>query len=305
LYSPTKTGVQKKKIFMEYASYESLNLEKLKSQNIHFSPKPPFQHQVEAFKKLSDTFKLDSKTPRSGLLVLPTGAGKTFTAVRWLCNNVIPKNIKILWLAPSFSLLDQAFSTFRENARDISHSKKTLNIRRVSSNPSHAKASSIKITDDIVIMTIQTAISNLHPDAQDVSGKKVETAFRKFIEDSKETGLFVIVDEAHHSPAYGCRNLLIGEKGLRELVPNSNILGLTATPTYTDKARRGWLWKIFTDGVIYQADKETLIAQGILARPNYIQVSTGTEMEVDDKIYDRLVKQHKDLPEKNYRNSCR
>ncbi|MHC5937363.1 DEAD/DEAH box helicase [Nostoc sp.] len=134
-------------------------------------------------------------------------------------------------------------------------------------------------------------------DALDGLGNKVGTAFRKFIEHSKETGLFVIVDEAHHSPAYGCRNLLIGEKGLRELVRNSNILGLTATPTYTDKAKRGWLRKIFTDGVIYQADKETLIIQGILARPNYIEVSTGIDMEVDDKLYDRLVKQHKDLPE--------
>ncbi|MEH1919342.1 DEAD/DEAH box helicase family protein [Nostoc sp.] len=285
---------------MEYKEYESFNLEQLRKKDTHFSPKPPFQHQVEAFKKLSSTFKVDSKEPRSGLLVLPTGAGKTFTAVKWSCDHVIPKNIKILWLAPSFYLLDQAFSTFCENARDISHSKKTLNLRRVSSNPSHANASSIKITDDIVIMTIQTAISNLHPNNQDGSGNKVETAFRKFIEDSKETGLFVIVDEAHHSPAYGCRNLLIGEKGLRELVPNSNILGLTATPTYTDKAKSGWLRKIFTDGhngVIYQADKETLIAQGILARPNYIEVSTGTEMEVDDKLYDQLVKQHKDLPE--------
>ncbi|MEH1924435.1 DEAD/DEAH box helicase family protein [Nostoc sp.] len=285
---------------MEYKEYESFNLEQLRKKDTHFSPKPPFQHQVEAFKKLSSTFKLDNKEPRSGLLVLPTGAGKTFTAVKWSCDHVIPKNIKILWLAPSFYLLDQAFSTFCENARDISHSKKTLNIRRVSSNPSHANASSIKITDDIVIMTIQTAISNLHPDALDGLGNKAKTAFRKFIEDSKETGLFVIVDEAHHSPAYGCRNLLIGEKGLRELVPNSNILGLTATPTYTDKSKRGWLRKIFQNednGVIYQADKETLIAQGILARPNYIQVSTGTEMEVDDRLYDRLVKQHKDLPE--------
>ncbi|MEH2281850.1 MAG: DEAD/DEAH box helicase family protein [Nostoc sp.] len=285
---------------MEYKEYESFNLEQLRKKDTHFSPKPPFQHQVEAFKKLSSTFKLDSKEPRSGLLVLPTGAGKTFTAVKWSCDHVIPKNIKILWLAPSFYLLDQAFSTFCENARDISHSKKTLNIRRVSSNPSHANASSIQLTDDIVIMTIQTAISNLHPDALDGLGNKVGTAFRKFIEDSKETGLFVIVDEAHHSPAYGCRNLLIGEKGLRELVPNCNILGLTATPTYTDKARRGWLRKIFQNGdngVIYQADKETLIAQGILARPNYIEVSTSTKMEVDDKLYDRLFKQHKDLPE--------
>lgn len=280
--------------------YVSLDLEQLREQDTNFVPKPPFQHQIEAFEKLSNTFRLDNKKAGSGILVLPTGAGKTFTAVRWLCDHVVHKNIKILWLAPSYYLLDQAFSTFEENARGISYSKKTLNIRCVSSNPSHAKAASIKSTDDIVIMTVQTAISNLSPNALDGSGNKVKTPFKKFIENCKETGLFIIVDEAHHSPAYGCRNLLIGETGLRSIVPNSNILGLTATPTYTDKTRRGWLWKIYKDGVngvIYQADKEALIAQDILARPNYIEVSTGTQMAVDDRLYERLVKEHKDLPE--------
>ena len=116
-------------------------------------------------------------------------------------------------------------------------------------------------------MTIQTAINNLHPDAIDNSGKKFETAFRKFIDNCRETGLFVVVDEAHHSPAYGCRNLLIGEKdsalGLRGLLPELHLLGLTATPTYNDKARRGWLWKIFENEIIYEAKKESLILQGV------------------------------------------
>ena len=107
-----------------------------------------------------------------------------------------------------------------------------------------------------------------------------------------ETGLFVVVDEAHHSPAYGCRNLLISEKqsalGLKKLVPELRLLGLTATPTYTDKARRGWLWKIFENGIIYEAKKETLITQQVLSRPNYIQVSTGKELEVDDRLYDQI-----------------
>lgn len=281
--------------------YESINLEKLRQQNTHFSSKPPFQHQIEAFEALSKTFKFGNEKPGSGILVLPTGAGKTFTSVRWLSNHVIPKNIKILWLAPSFYLLNQAFDTFRANARDIPHSRKTLNIRCVSSNPSHAKVSSIKLTDDIIIMTIQTAIKNLHTDALDRNGNNFKTAFRKFIDSCKETGLFVVVDEAHHSPAYGCRNLLIGEKdtalGLRGLLPELNLLGLTATPTYTDKARRGWLHKIFENGVIYEAKKDSLILQNILARPNYIEVSTGREMEVDDNLYNKLVKKHQDLPE--------
>ncbi|WP_228058365.1 DEAD/DEAH box helicase family protein [Nostoc sp. LEGE 12447] len=285
----------------EPINYKSINLEQLRDQSTNHHSKIPFQHQIEAFEALSKTFKFGSEKPGSGILVLPTGAGKTFTATRWLSDHVIPKNIKILWLAPSFYLLDQAFATFYNSARDIPEPKKTLNIRCVSSNPSHAKASSIQLTDDIVIMTIQTAINNLHTNALDNSGKNFETAFRKFIDSCRETGLFVVVDEAHHSPAYGCRNLLIGEKdsalGLRGLFPQLNLLGLTATPTYNDKARRGWLWKIFENEIIYEAKKESLISQGVLARPNYIEVATGKELEVDDKLYDRLVKQHQDLPE--------
>lgn len=280
--------------------YVSIDLGELRAQHINSSSKQPFQHQVEAFAALSKTFVNGGK-PGSGILVLPTGAGKTFTAVRWLSDHVIPKNIKILWLAPSFYLLDQAFSTFYDNAREISPSKRTLNIRCVSSNPSHAKASSIQLTDDVVIMTLQTAIGNLHPDAVDRFGLPIQTAFRKFVESCKETELFVVIDEAHHAPAHGCRNLLIGEKdsalGLRGLLPKVHLLGLTATPTYTDETRRGWLSKIFTDKIIYEANKNTLITQKILARPNYIQIATGKEVEVDAGLYDRLTRQHKDLPE--------
>ncbi|MEH2315549.1 DEAD/DEAH box helicase family protein [Nostoc sp.] len=285
----------------EPINYKSINLDQLREQSANHHSKTPFQHQIDAFAALSKTFKFGSEKPGSGILVLPTGAGKTFTAVRWLSDHVIPKNIKILWLAPSFYLLDQAYDTFEKGAKDIPEPKKTLNIRCISSNPSHAKASSIQLTDDIVIMTIQTAINNLHTDALDRIGNKFETAFRKFIDSCKETGLFVVVDEAHHSPAYGCRNLLIGEKdsalGLRGLFPKLNLLGLTATPTYNDQAMKGWLWKIFENKIIYEAEKESLILTGVLAKPNYIEVATGKELEVDDKLYDRLVKQHQDLPE--------
>jgi superfamily II DNA or RNA helicase len=280
--------------------YASINLDELRELHENSPVKTPFQHQVDAFEALRKTFNENTTASGSGILALPTGAGKTFTAVRWLSEHVISKNIKVLWLAPSFYLLDQAFVSFYENARGISEKKRQLNIRCVSSNPSHSKAASIRLTDDVIIMTTQTAINNLYTKALDGRGDPVQTAFRQFIDHCKETGLFVVVDEAHHAPAYGCRNLLIGTKtespGLRQLLPDMKLLGLTATPTYTDKARRGWLWEIFQDKVIYEVDKNSLITQKILARPNYIEMFTGKEWEVDDRLYDRLVKKHKDLP---------
>jgi len=284
--------------------YESIDLDAQRKLHADSSSKTPFAHQTEAFAALNQVFQLGKNKSASGMLVLPTGAGKTFTAVRWLCNHALSKKIKVLWLAPSYYLLDQAAATFKENVREIPD-RKTINIRCVSSSKSHAKAASIQLSDDVILMTTQTAIINLHSNAKDSSNKSITTALRKFINDNQNSEFFVVVDEAHHTPAYGLRNLLIGEQesafGLRSLLPNLYLLGLTATPTYTDRARRGWLSKIFTggtQGIIYQADKEKLMMQGILARPNYFEFPTGTEVELDDALYEELTNKHKDLPEK-------
>ncbi|QQE67155.1 Type III restriction enzyme, res subunit [Leptolyngbya sp. BL0902] len=281
--------------------YISLNLDELREQNANRSPKQPFQHQIESFAALNKTFRSNLGKTGSGILALPTGAGKTFTSVKWLMDYVIAKNIRILWLAPSFYLLDQAFAEFCHNAHGISASRHHLNIRRVSSSPHHAQASSIELTDDVIIMTIPTAISNLNTNSLDGRGKTRKTAFREYVEHYQDSEFFVVIDEAHHSPAYGCRNLLIGDEeikpGLRRLLPKSQFLGLTATPTHNNQYIRGWLWEIFKDKVIYEAEKATLITQGILARPNYIEVPTGKKVGVDDNLYSRLTKQHKDLPE--------
>lgn len=284
--------------------YLSLNLEEERRNNPNYTPKIPFEHQKDAFKHLSEIFDF-SKKHKSGMLVLPTGAGKTYTSVNWICRNVLPKNIKVLWLAHTSHLLEQALDEFIENRLEI-HTRARINIRVVSSNPMHCNAADIKLTDDVVIITTQTAISNWNPKALDGNGKGRVTAFKKYITHSKNTGLFLVLDEAHHAPAYGCRNLLIGGskgKGIRDTVPNSSFLGLTATPTYNDERRRGWLFDIFNTelfkkkGIIYEADKAKLTKEGILAIPKYIQKNTGEEFEVDDRTYNHLVREHKDLPE--------
>ena len=132
-------------------------------------------------------------------------------------------------------------------------------------------------------------------------GNTVITNFRKWIEEARNSGLFIVLDEAHHAPAHGCRHLLIGTDetapGIRTIVNHANLLGLTATPTYSDESRKGWLGKIFETGIIYQADKAKLTAEGILSRPNYIPRPTGNEFYVPDDLYNRLVREHKDLPE--------
>jgi ATP-dependent helicase IRC3 len=282
-------------------SFHSLVLDDLRNEAKGRSGKTPFEHQLDAFEAMKKCFDFDKDQGKGGLLVLPTGAGKTFTTVKWVCDNVVSRNIRILWLANSYYLLDQAFREICDYARWIPEPRQTLNIRLVSSALSHDPPSSILLTDEVVVMTTPTAIKNLNSTAEDRSGSPVTTNFRKWIEDGNKSGLFVVLDEAHHAPAHGCRHLLIGsdeaEPGIRKIVKRTNLLGLTATPTYSDESRKGWLGKIFEAGIIYKTDKAKLTAEGILARPNYIPRPTGSELYVSDGLYNRLVREHKDLPE--------
>lgn len=253
----------------------------------------PFPHQQEAFKAMDKLFSFKAGEPRSALLVLPTGAGKTFTSVNWIARKAFAKNIKVLWLAQSFHLLDQAFESFASNARQIPPPAKVLNLRVVSSHPSHDQVHAIATTDDVVIITSQTATSALNKESLGITGERFVTKLEVFVQEARKNGLMVVLDEAHHAPAYGCRKLL---ERIRELVPDMTLLGLTATPTYTDEAKRGWFGKIFSDGIVYKAEQANLIAQNILAKPVFVEMPTGLELEVDNDLYRRLVQEHKDMP---------
>lgn len=273
--------------------YISINLEELRRGNPTYKPKTPFPHQNEAFRAMGKTFSFPADGYKGALLVLPTGAGKTFTAVNWICKNILAKNIKVIWFAQSSYLLNQAFNSFQENALSLPNTKKILNIRIVSGSREHCQPSTIDLTDDVVIITTQTAIKNFNLKPLDENGSKYETKFINYIQNNRDNGVFIVLDEAHHAPAYGFRHMWLE---LKKLIPNLNMLGLTATPTYMDKRSSGWLLKIFDKWIIYEAKQEKLIAQKILAKPRYIEKMTGREFPVDDKLYERLVIQHKDLP---------
>ncbi len=256
------------------------------------NPKTPREHQTKAHKEMNKFFLQDGKN--AGILVLPTGGGKTYTAVYWLLKNIISKNKKILWLADQGFLLEQARETFRENILEVDSKRRNeLNIRVVSGSDKHANPNSIAVSDDILLITSQTAISNWTD--------KNNTKFKKFvIENAKDGNLFIVYDEAHHTPAFGRRNLLIGgsegKTGIIEKFPKTQLLGLTATPTYTDKRQRGWLWEIFKGGIIYEISKKELEDKKILASPNFIPEKTNFNLVLSDNDVDKLIFKHQELP---------
>lgn len=95
----------------------TLNIDELKKNQTDQTQKDLFPHQVEAIAALNRVFHFGDSGSKGALLVFPTGAGKTFTAVKWLLDTVVSANIKIVWLAHTFHLLDQAYGTFCANAR--------------------------------------------------------------------------------------------------------------------------------------------------------------------------------------------
>ncbi len=255
--------------------------------------KSPREHQIKAHKEMTKFFVEDA-TENAGILVLPTGGGKTYTSVYWILKNIISKNKKVLWLADQGFLLEQAREAFRENILEVDKQKREfINIRIVSGSDKHSNPNQIAISDDILLITAQTAISNWEDE--------YETKFKQFINsNAKDGNLFIVYDEAHHTPAFGRRNLLIGgtegRTGILEKFPKTQLLGLTATPTYTNKNQRGWLRKIFKGGIIYEITKKALEDKKILATPNFIQQKTNFELALTDNDIDKVIFKHQEIP---------
>ena len=259
------------------------------------SSRNPAAHQNKALGALRDWFSTSPSAQAGAMLVLPTGGGKTFAAVRFLCVGPLSEGYKVLWLAHTHHLLEQAFYSFgRKDEAEarragyelgwVSEPRQKLNVRVVSGTTGHFPVHQIKPSDDIVICTIQTAAGaykNKHPD------------FMAFLDSAGEK-LFAVFDEAHHSPAPSYRRLVTQ---LRKRCPRMFLLGLTATPTYTDEKKRGWLKELFPQGIIYQSTPQELIAERILAQPVLEEFRTTFKPEFDEREYQKWVGTYRDIPE--------
>ena len=245
-------------------------------------PKEPAAHQYQALDRLHKWF-YGKHSDAGGILVLPTGGGKTFTAVRFLCTEPLSNGYKVLWLAHTHHLLDQAFYSLESEVKLI-RSKQQLNVRVVSGTTGHFRPCHIQASDDVMICTLQTVTRAYQNKVAQVENF-IKAAGNK---------LFVVFDEAHHSPAPSyCRFIL----ELRDRISGMYLLGLTATPTYTDKHKRGWLKKLFPQEILYQISPENLMADGILAKPIFESSHTTFTPEFDEYKYQQWVRDFRELPE--------
>ncbi len=230
-----------------------------------------YKHQREAIQNLQSKA---AKSSFSGMLVLPTGGGKTLTAAYWLAQNYLDKNKKILWIAHRHELLNQAKQTFHEKLAyaDIFKRKSSFNYRVVMGG--HERAVNIEPQDDIIFASKDSLNANL------------EYLGKNWLKDDANE-VFLVIDEAHHATAKTYRRLI---ENLRGQCKNLKILGLTATPFRTAEGEQGLLKKVFPDDIVYKADLRTLISRGILSEPIFEEVETKFDFvrEFDEKQIEKI-----------------
>lgn len=226
--------------------------------------KTPYPHQEQAWEELDE---LAAKTTgrRAGLLVLPTGSGKTFTAVHWLLqqSEKNPK-LRVLWLADQQELLEQAARQFEGDALTMPDSfVRLLRVIHSAADPVSALADEEL---DIACVTRQSLVGG--------GAAALDARLAVFL--SRPT--IVLVDEAHHAVATTYGDLL---DRIECIAPKTMLLGLTATPWPAGPGMIRRLKKRFPTTLI-TVDMLKLIDEGILAQPVVHTVATGEYVRLEE-----------------------
>ena len=235
-------------------------------------------HQDEAVRALNSYFDLHNHIgEQNGLIVMPTGSGKTYTAVNWLLRSGAANDFRILWLAHRQELIDQTYHEFIDQAPILADTEKHI-LRVLPLSGMHASMS-VASGYDIYVCSIASA-ANKH-------GLRF---IRRMLGEQGKRKLIVVIDEAHHAISAQYRKVL---KRVTELNPNRILLGLTATPTRMQDQEKLKLHRMFNvqrnlddrrgnpKGYIYDISLKQLIISGFLAKPIHEPVRTQLVGEIE------------------------
>lgn len=207
-----------------------------------------------------------SQTPFARCIIqMPTGSGKTRTAMEVVCETLNEKKRDVLWLANTQELCDQAFETFTENWTVLRKIRSTaVNHIRLKKNPVENPLPTFHVS----------SLQGLNPDT--------------IIEKLKNKGIdrdnleLVIVDEAHISIAPTYR------KTIEYLIQGgAKLIGLTATPGRQLKNSRSdenrelsdfYFNKLFELNTGDELPIEYLRSKGILSNAKFVSIE-GSKVE--------------------------
>ncbi len=181
----------------------------------------------------------------AGLVIAPTGAGKSRILATWLAQRV-ELGERVLWVAHRRSLLAQASAEL------------TRTLGRAAP---HVTAGELATTSARVVVA---SVGSL---------RTRPAALRRW---ARRGPAWLVLDEAHHAPARSFRTLLETAKtaGVR-------VVGATATPTRTVSSERAVLSALFDQHVITRVALQPLVEQSVLARATLVRLSTGTVADDD------------------------
>lgn len=199
-------------------------------------PAPPPREEVEPFRPLPnlEEFQVELKAQvleilggpsgaNRGILTLPTGAGKTRTAVEGILEwkRVSADAPAVLWIAQSDELCEQAVQAFREVWIDMGHRdpaiRETLTLNRL-----WGGREEMPDGNGVTVASIQ----KLHALYRQHRDNLAE------LEPLKSAAAAIVVDEAHRmlAPSYAEVLRLFGVEVARGEASPIPLLGLTATP---------------------------------------------------------------------------
>ncbi|GAA1276092.1 hypothetical protein GCM10009609_43860 [Pseudonocardia aurantiaca] len=224
-----------------------------------------YPHQLQAWTSLDRMARARRAADRSGLLVLPTGAGKTYTLVRWLLERMDEdRELTVLWIADRQELVEQAAFSFAKVAASRPRGfSRTL--RRIHNGASPATT----LADEDLDVAIVTR--------QSLRGRLDEAAKKRLRRFFGARPAVVVVDEAHHAVAPTYEDLL----DYIQQVTDPLLVGLTATPWPSGYGATERLRKRFPQ-TIATAEVGELIRSGVLARPVHHTVETGEHVELSE-----------------------
>lgn len=232
-------------------------------------PRVPYTHQLEAWNALDELSATDGR--RAGLLVLPTGSGKTFTVVHWLLKQMErDPQLRVLWIADQQELVDQAGRAFEKDATSMSA---TFQRRLRTIHSAAGPASALADGDlDIACVTRQSLVTG---GAAAMTSRLTPYLTRPVI---------VVVDEAHHAVATTYEKLLTE---IERIAIRPVLLGLTATPWPSGQGGVRRLNDRFPR-TLAEVDMLTLIQAGVLAIPVIHTVPTGEHVRLAKEEREQL-----------------
>jgi len=253
-----------------------------------YFPLHSFQKNIK-----NDTLRLLLNTENSNQIMihLPTGSGKTKTSMEIICDFIRAKVIlggfnassKILWLAHSEELCDQAFTSFVEHWTLRGDSACDV-IKYYGKNKLPSQFSNDG--NMFIVAGFQKMISGLSGRNQSV---------RKFLGQFKENVDLVVVDEAHRSMATEWRKAIEYFSDN----PNTQMLGLTATPGRTDVEETEYLANFYNSTKVCLTDKfgvpiekpiKFLQDKDVLAKIDYRRIDTDENLVLSLPEFERIKK---------------